>query len=302
MSTALTGQGAGAAGQGDGTPAGAGGTGNQSQQSQPTPDWRTSLPEELRSEKVFESIKGKDWAEAGPVLAKNYLNAQKLVGAEKLVLPTKDSTPEQVAEFRKKLGVPDKADEYGIALPEGMKEEQLNKESLDTWRQRLHAQGIPKAAAEAIIKDYLADTKGMMDAQTKAQEEQAKAWQQELRQKFGVNYDKSINLARYALEEFADPKLTEWLESTGAGNNPTVVEFFSKVGAAMSEDRPRTGVGGVEGGEPRSKAQAQAAINEFHRNEAKQKALWDANHPQHDAVVKERDKLFQIAYADEDEK
>lgn len=302
MSTALTGQGAGTAGQGDGTSGSASGTGNQSQQTQPTPDWRTSLPEDLRSEKVFESIKGKDWSEAGPVLAKNYLNAQKLVGAEKLVLPTKDSTPEQVAEFRKKLGVPDKFDEYGIALPEGMKEEQLNKESLDTWRQRLHAQGIPKAAAEAIIKDYLADTKGMMDAQAKAQEDQSKAWAAELKEKFGQNYDKNINLARYALEEFSDPKLVEWLEASGAGNNPTVVEFFAKVGAAMSEDRPRTGAGGGATGEPRTKAQAQAAINEFNRNEAKQKALWEANHPQHEAVVKERDALFKIAFAEDEEK
>lgn len=298
MSTALTGQGAGDNGQGDKASGGAGGTGNQNN----TPDWRASLPEDLRSEKVFESIKGKDWSEAGPVLAKNYLNAQKLVGAEKLVIPGKDATPEQIADFRKKLGVPEKPEEYGVKLPEGLTEDKLDKARLDAWRKHLHDQGVPKAAAEALIGQYLADEFGAVQARAKAQEEQAKQWQAQIKEQFGADYDKNLNLARYALEQFKDPALISWLEETGAGNHPAVVAFFSKVGQALADDSVRNGggAGGGGSGEPRSAAQAQAALQEFNRNEAKQKALWDPAHPQHDAVVAEKDKLFKLAFPDDE--
>lgn len=298
MSTALTGQGAGDNGQGGNASGGAGGTGNQNN----TPDWRTSLPEDLRSEKVFESIKGKDWSEAGPVLAKNYLNAQKLVGAEKLVIPGKDATPEQIAEFRTKLGVPAKPEEYGLKLPEGLTEDKLDKARVDAWKKHLHDQGVPKAAAEALITQYLTDEHSLMQARAKAQADEQKAWATQLKEQFGNEYDTKVNLARYALEQFKDPALISWLEETGAGSHPAVVAFFSKVGQALSDDSPRSGGGSGTGGngEPRTAAQAQAALNEFNRNESKQKALWDHAHPQHDAVVAEKDKLFKLAYPDDE--
>lgn len=298
MSTALTGPSGGDGGQGN-PPATPPASGNP-----PAADWRTSLPEDLRSEKVFESIKGKDWSEAGPVLAKNYLNAQKLVGADKLVIPGKDASPEQIADFRKKLGVPEKPEEYGIRLPEGLTEDKLDKARVDAWRKHLHEQGIPKAAAEALIGQYLADEFSTVQARAKAQEEQAKAWQMQLKEKFGQKYDENINLARFALEQFSDPSLVQWLEESGAGNNPAVVEFFAKVGQALSDDAPRNGGGTGMGGNgaPKTAAQAQAALNEFNRNESKQKALWDPQHPQHDAVVKEKDQLFKLAFPTDDEK
>lgn len=259
-------------------------------------DWRAGLPPELQKESVFESIKGKDWAEAGPILAKGYHSAQKMVGADKLVLPTKDSTPEQIADFRKKLGVPDKFTDYAVALPEGLTEDKLDKKLLDTWRERLHKQGVPKAAAEGIIKDYLTDNVGFEAEKTKAAEKQRLDWDLELKQKFGTDYDKNINLARHALAEFVDPKLTEWLDSTGAGNHPAVVEFFAKVGKGLSDDVIRSGSGTGGGGPPKTAAAAEALLNSRFNDQEWYKALHDEKSPRHEAVVKERMELFKQAY------
>lgn len=293
MSTTLTGQKTGAEGQGGDASGGTGGTGSQ------ITDWRSSLPENLRGEKVFESIKGKDLAEALPNLAQQFVHAQKMVGADKIVIPGKDATPEQVAEYRKKLGVPEKPEDYALALPEGLTEDKVDKQFVDTWRKRLHAQGVPKAAAEAIIKDYLADNVAKNAADTKAAEDQAKAWQLEMKTKFGSKYDETVNMAQHALEHFKDEKLIEWLESTGAGNHPAVVEFFSKVGKLVSDDRVARGGSGSSTGAPRTPAAAQAALNEFHQNSDKMKALFEKDHPNHEAVVKERADLFRAAYPSE---
>ena len=72
-------------------------------------------------------------------------------------VPGADAKPEEIAAYRKAIGVPEKPDEYGHALPEGIKEEQLNKEQLAAWKGKLHAAGIPKAQAETIINEYLSE-------------------------------------------------------------------------------------------------------------------------------------------------
>lgn len=290
----VTGQTDGKGGQGGDASGDASKTGNQN----PPTDWRAGLPEDMRGEKSLESIKGKDWAEAGPTLVKGYINAQKLVGADKLVIPGKDATPEQIAEFRTKLGVPAKPEEYAITLPEGMTEDKLDKKLMDTWRGRLHAAGIPKTQAEAIIKDYLADNAAQMTESTKQAEKQQQDWELALKQKFGNNYDEQVNFAKHALAQLGDKSLAEMLDSTGFGSHPAVVEFFAKAGRAISDDKARgSGGGGV--GKPNNAPAAQAALNAMNTDTAKQTALWDKNHPQHEAVVKERAELFKIAFPTE---
>ncbi len=279
---------------GKSTEGGSGGSGNQT-----PPDWRTGLPEDLRGHKSLETIKGKDWNEAGPSLVKSFIHAQSLVGADKLVIPGKDATKEQIAEFRTKLGVPEKPDGYEVKLPEGLTEDKIDKKLMDTWRTRLHEAGIPKSQAEKIISDYLSDNLSVMTAQQKAAEKQAQDWEIELKQKFGADYDKQVNYARYALRQLGSDSLLQLLESTGLGNNPTVVEFFAKAGRSISDDTARGGGGGGgAGGIPRDPAAAQAAIDAFNRDERKQKALWKREDPLHDEVVKERDALFKAAYPD----
>ena len=285
----LTGQTPGDAGQGK-APGDAGGAGNQT-----ITDWRSKLPDDLRSEKVFESIKGTNWDEAGPLLAKNYLHAQRLVGADKLVLPTDKSTPEEIAAFRTKLGVPAKPEEYGFKLPEGLKEEQLDKARVDTWRKEMHEAGIPKAAAERLLSKYLAEEHGATQAAIAARTKQAEADELAVKETFGVKYDEKVNFARFALRQFGDDNLVNLLESTGMGSNPAVVKFFATIGEQLSDDRASGGAGG-QSSSLATPELAQHALNEFNTNTEKQKALWDAQHPNHKAAVEEREKLFAAAF------
>lgn len=276
--------------EGQGTPPPEG-SGNQ-----PPSDWRAGLPEELRGDKSLESIKGKDWAEAGPVLVKNYIHAQSLVGADKIIIPGKDATKEQVAEYRKKLGVPEKPEDYAHKLPEGLTEDKIDKKLLDTWKQRLHAQGLSKTQAEAVIADYLTDNVGTIKANETAAAKQQEKWELELKTKFGGDYDKQVNFARHALDKLGNPELTALLDSSGLGSNPAVVEFFAKAGKAISDDSARGNGGSQFSGKPTSAAGAQSALEAFNRDVAKQEALWKPEHPQHAHVVAERNELFQMAF------
>lgn len=286
----LTGQGTGNPGQATSSGAG-GGSGNQGQ------DWRASLPEDLRSEKAFESIQGKDWSEAGPVLAKSYLHAQRLVGADKLVIPGDNATPEQRAEFFKKLGRPDKPEEYGVKLPEGMTEDKIDKARLDLWRKEMHEAGLPKAAAERLLSKYLAEEHGSKAAADRERQQRLVQNELTLKEELGAKFDESINHARYALTTFGDDALSDLLEKTGMGSDPAVVKFFAKIGEKLAEGGPRGGAGGGGGASGNLTPEvAQAELTAFNRNGDNMKALFDKNHPMHDDVVKRRAELYAKAY------
>lgn len=272
-------------------------TGTPPPGNQPPADWRASLPEELRSEKVFEAIKGKDWAEAGPVLAKNYVHAQRLVGADRLTVPTDTSTPEEIASFRTKIGVPAKPEEYKYNLPEGLKEDALDKTRMDAWRKELHEAGIPAKAAERIMSRYLNEEHTARVEAEKAAEKQEQTWVLEVKSHFGDKFDEAMNYARLALRDFGSPALTKALDDSGFGNHPEVIKAFTMIGRKLADDTARGTSGGTRPpGSPLSKESAQAELNAFNRDEGKQRALFDARHPQHANVVKERAELFKAAF------
>lgn len=284
----LTGQQGSTGGQADGGSGGAGGAGNQ-------PDWRSSLPDDLKQEKAFESIKGKDWNEAGPLLAKSYLHAQRLVGADKIVLPTDKSTPEEIAAFRAKIGVPAKPEEYTFKLPEGLKPEGLNKDRISAWQKEMHEAGLPKAAADRLLSKYLAEEHSEVTTREAARIKTLEANELTLKQEFGAKFDEKVNNARFAMRTFGNDNLAQLLDSTGMGSNPEVVKFFASIGEKLGDDKAR-GSGGSNGNIYASPELAQNALNEFNRNPENTKAMFDKNHPNHDSVVSERRKLYEAAF------
>lgn len=277
--------------------------GNPNPGNQPT-DWRTSLPEDLRSEKVFESIKGKDWTEAGPVLAKNYVNAQRMVGADKLVVPGPNASAEEQASFYNKIGRPETADKYTYRLPEGVKAEQLNKTVMDSWLKEMHEAGVPAKAAERLLSKYLADEFATHNAAKTNTTKTQQGWELSLKEKWGAKYDESLNYAKFALKEYGDPagNLSKFLDATGLGSHPEVLDFFQRVGRTLSDDKARTGRSAGFSATPRNPAEAQDQLNAFNTNKDKQKALFDRKDIGHDAAVAERKALFEAAFPASEEK
>lgn len=294
----LTGQtGGGAAGSGAAGAAssgGAGGTGGNQQQQQVT-DWRAALPEDLRGEAVFADIKGKDWAEAGPLLAKNYVHAQRLVGAKGVIVPGEKATPEEWNAYYKALGRPDKPEDYAITLPEGVTEDRLDKTRIESWRKELHAQGLTKKQAEAVIAGAIKEEFGGMQAREAAQTKQMQEWELKLRTDLGQKYDETLNYAKLGLKQFGNEHIAQLLDESGLGSHPEVVKLFAAIGHKLSDDTARGGAGGT-GGLPTTPEAAQHALNVFNLDKAKQEALFNKNHPQHDTVKAERARLFKAAF------
>lgn len=284
--------GAGSSNNGSGDGAGSG------SQNGGVTDWRTSLPEDIRSEKVFESIKGKDWGEVGPSIAKQLVHAQRMVGGDKLTLLTDKSTPEERAAFYTKLGRPEKPDGYQYKLPEGMREDGINKERITKWQTKMHELGLSKTAADTLLSEFIAEEFGHGKAHEESEAKKIEAWELGLKQELGAKYEEKTNIAVWAAKEFGSPELLDILDKTGLGSHPDVVKMFVKIGEQMSDDHARNGGSGngPQNFSAMNPAQAQAALNEFNRNESNMKILFDKGHTEHDKLVKERAELFAAAF------
>lgn len=78
--------------------------------------WQDKLADEYKGNPALKDFKDIN------SFAKSYLDTKSLVGKVKIGVPTKDSKPEEIAEFYKQLGVPEKADLYEIKKPEKLPE------------------------------------------------------------------------------------------------------------------------------------------------------------------------------------
>ena len=198
--------------------------------------WLESIPEEIRKDPSLQMFK-----DPGS-LAKSWVNAQKMIGADKVVIPGKDATEQDWAAFYNKIGRPESPDKYEIKVPEGIK---VDDNALKGFREIAHASGMTAKQVQAIIE---------WDAQQKsAQAQNAGALQQqELRasldeytktlggeEKFKATVDK----ARVAVRSLAPDNLKSFLRESGVGSRPEVIDFFAKLADMMSDDKIRDGTG-----------------------------------------------------------
>jgi len=69
-------------------------------------DWKESLPEDLKNDPSLLTVKDV------PGLAKSYIHAQKMIGADKIALPGKNASEEEWDAVYNRLGKPEEAKAY----------------------------------------------------------------------------------------------------------------------------------------------------------------------------------------------
>ena len=205
--------------------------------SSPTPtDWRAGLTGEhapLAQEKALESFKGKDWTEVGPALAKAFVETKKLVGAKAapLTIPGEGASAEEVAAYRKAIGVPDTPAEYQLRVPELPPGEQWTDEVQTKFLTRLHALGTPPHIVQAFVDLYAQHMNEVYNGFRR----EAEATGQELRRDWGPNYDANLGRANRAIQAYGGNALVDLFAQNGMGRHPLVVRTFAKIGQDLVE-------------------------------------------------------------------
>lgn len=196
--------------------------------------WLDALPDDAKDYKdtlsKYKSV---------PDMAKALANANALIG-KKLGVPNEKSSPEEVAAFRRAMGVPESLEEYKFApdsLPEGMT---WSDDMAKPYAEIAHKHGIPPSAMKELVAQHAKTEMFKLEAIQATYEKQRTEAVQSLQKEWGNDFGKNIGLAKQAA------KLAGVDANSHGFSDPEVVRGFVRMAHMMSEDKVGRSMGGTE--------------------------------------------------------
>ena len=221
-------------------------------------------------------------------MAKSLINAQKMVGADKVAIPGKYTTPEEMDSFYSKIGRPDGSDGYELSATDTIGEEGVN-----FFKQLAHKNGLTQTQAENILTEY----GGYLDTMGEKTEDQIEeirvGLEKDLQNEWGDQYQKNIDHSNDVVSFFAgenDEDITEMklADGTRIGDNPMIIEMFSNIGQFIAEKIGEDSFSGRDNVPGMAMEEVQQELNSIM---APGTPYWDKQHPDHNSVVQ---RAFQL--------
>lgn len=220
-------------------------------------------------------------------LAKSYVELQKLIGKEKIVVPTEKSTKEEWDAFYSKVGRPESATDYAVPELELPEEIKMRGEHLEAFRAKAHELGISKKAFaelygfEAGLRQQAYNQQLENVAKMKSESETS------LRGEWGAAYEKKVDSAQKLIHNFFGGKELNpafKVLANDKGFIKAMVEIAEKVGEDNIAGSPRLTLTPKE-----ATSQMNAMLGDF-------KHPYHNNlHPEHNAAVERFIELARMA-------
>jgi len=237
--------------------------------------WKDSISEVYRNDPNIEKFTEAD------ALAKSYINAVRMIGQDKMVVPNKNFTEDQWEEAYMKMGRPESSDKYSLDVKSDIVS--LDEQAIKSFQDQSFKLGLNNEQAKGVLDFY----KNNMEAQTQqakvdAETSQAQA-QNLLRQEWGRDYDANISKAKSLAAANLAPEVFEMQLSDGSrlGDNVDVIKGFAKIANMMSEDK----ILSTESENMDRSEDIQTEIDQIMND--KNGPYWNKSHPNHDKVVQQ---------------
>jgi hypothetical protein len=168
-------------------------------------------------------------------LGKSYVELQKSLGKDKVVLPTDKSTPEEWKAFYRKIGAPEKAEEYDVSDEDMPEQFRLDAAAKAEFRQKMHEAGLPKKHFEAAWKYYKDSTLRRINQETESIKNMRGSAETELRKEWGSAYEAKVGGAQKVINKFFEGKNIR-PEFKVLANDLGFIKAMSEIAEGMSED------------------------------------------------------------------
>ena len=237
--------------------------------------WKDSISEEFRKDPNIEKFTEID------ALAKSYINATRMIGQDKVVIPTNNSTEEQWNEVYDKLGRPESAEKY--SLDAKSKVVSLDDNAVKQFAETSHKLGLNNKQAQGLLEFYKQNMEGTaQQAKVDTQTAQAQA-EQELRSEWGREFDSKVKQASSLAKANIKPEILDMTLSNGTrlGDHPEIIKGFAKIAGMMSEDK----IVSTESESVQSNQSIQDEIDTIINDKAS--PYWNKGHPNHDKQVQQ---------------
>lgn len=238
-------------------------------------DFRQHIDEALRDDPSLASYKDING------MAKSLINAQKMVGADKVAIPGTWGTDADWEQVYSKLGRPNEAAGYELDAGEDAIED-----NVEWFKDTAHKIGLNNQQAQQLLSMYnerMGSVGAVNDEQLETQRVQLET---DLRKEWGDSFERKMGAANSVLAEFGDEGMTElpMADGTLLGDNPAVIQMLANMAEFMSERMGEDSFSGRESAPGMNQADVAQKLSQI---TAPNSPYWDRQHPEHDNYVNE---------------
>jgi hypothetical protein len=207
-------------------------------------NWQSTLPEGYRDEPSLKTVKHTG------TLARMFVDTKRMVGMDKVAVPTDASTEVEWEAYHKAGGRPETVEDYNLKIPDGIDEKiaetYFPKERIAKWQERFFKGGTSKKAADLYMAAFVEDI--MADLKVVQQDEQLRAEElvRGLNADWGAAYEQNKHLGNIAIEEGCSVKQGDKMVVNQEfkvrivekfGTEPDFIRFASNLGKKFAEGK-----------------------------------------------------------------
>jgi hypothetical protein len=210
-------------------------TPNATTETTPSASWKSSLRQDLRNSPLVQKFE--DNPDGFNKAVEAHANLEKLLGHEKVPIPKDANDVEGWNRFSKAMGIPDKAEGYGLAdakIPDTMKDMTFDK---NQFAEVVHAHKLTPAQAKGLWESY---QRLSLESYNKAMEGHQKNLEtvvNTLKSKWGDAYDTNVELGQTVINKFStSQEMNDYLTAV-LTQDPKGVEFLASLGNQFAENK-----------------------------------------------------------------
>jgi len=220
-------------------------------------DFYNMIPEDLRDHPSLSPIK-----DVGN-LAKSYINAQQLIGADKLAAP-KNPSEEQLTQIYNYLGKPETPDAYEVAVDGNI----ITEEAANSYKDVAHKLNLTPQQASGILEYYKGLATSTQENAVQEIEYQREQVENNLKKEWGQAYEQKISSAGQVIKEYGNPEMLEWqlADGTKLGNHPEFIKAFANIADFRQSVTSEDTISNTTSGSVMTPKEAQAEIDAIMRS------------------------------------
>ena len=232
------------------------------------------IPEELREHPSISPIKDVE------NLARSYVNAQRLIGADKIAVPV-NPTDEDLDRIYDRLGRPETPKDYSFDVDGSVITEELATDYADV----AHKLRLTPDQAKGVLDYYRSSVEQSGEQSLELAEAAKEQTVESLRSEWGRAFDQKVEAAAKTAQEFADPEMFNITLADGSklGDNAEFIKAFAKIADFRQSVTSEDTVAEMSQSNVMTLANARAEIDAIMGD--KTHAYWDKRNPGHANAV-----------------
>ncbi len=246
-------------------------------------NWRDGLPDDLKMNASL--LKFNDVGS----LAKSYVNAQRMIGADKIALPNEHSTDDEWGEVYTKLGRPDTSQGYELSYDSGNEDTNM----IGAYSEAVHNLGLSQKQAQGMLDWYSTVEAEGQKVAGEASEHATEEGMQALKSEWGRAFEqKAASAQRAATALLGSTDMFDEItlaDGRKLGDHPDVVKMFATLAEQIAEDK-------IVGETTETAFTPDEAMRRIAEITAPNSPYWDKHHPQHMIMVEEALRLREFAH------